>query len=160
MDCMLWEQVSLLALGRDLMLKTLIISQNDSHVPNLPNYQFSWDGSYELICCDIPTPLYENLPLMRCLKGLSHVCLSLFDFGIVLYYKVLLPMLYQAQVLAKGTESDVGNTCDGEGRKKVSYILFVLILLHYSHNSVWNLQYPWLITCLSMFDCLTLSPYM
>ena len=27
-------------------------------------------------------------------------------------------MLYQAQVPAKETESDVGNTCDGEGRKR------------------------------------------
>ena len=47
MDCMLWEQVSLLALGRDLMLRTIIISLYDSHVSNLPIYQFLWGRSYE-----------------------------------------------------------------------------------------------------------------
>ena len=62
--------------------QNLIISIYDSHVPNLPNYQFSWDGSYELICCDNQPPFYGNLSLTRCLKGLSHVCLSLCAFSI------------------------------------------------------------------------------
>ena len=119
MNCMLWEQVFLLALGHDLRLRTLIISLYDSHVPNLHNYQFSWDSSYELICCDNQPPFDGNLPLTRCLKGLSHVCLSLCAIGIVLCYKVLLPILYQTQVSAKGTKSDFGNTCYEEGRRKL-----------------------------------------